>query len=125
MNRAEGSRAPNGLFRGEPPCIPGKPRPTVKRVLLLDGIFGAKRLVVGGVIIFAGRPLVWGAPIDGTGEITAGTCCGCWIGSSPGAFWADNNVDHPPKRQNPVARNSLLREISGRDGKFGAIFCAY
>jgi|GEM_PF-6093688 len=98
MNRADGSRAPNGLLRGGPPGIPGKPLPAVlKRVALLRNSGpGAKRLVFVGVIIVAGRPLVWGAPIGGTGEITAGTCCSGWVGGVPGAIWADPG-DHTPR----------------------------
>jgi hypothetical protein len=65
-----GSRAPRELLRGGPPGIPGKPRPAPRK-------FGAKRLVVAGVIILAEIPLPAGAPADGAGEITTG---GCGIG---------------------------------------------
>lgn len=61
------SRAPTGLVRGGPPGIPGKPRPALRN-------FGAKRLVVLGVIILAEIPLPAGAPAGGTGEIATGGC---------------------------------------------------
>jgi hypothetical protein len=56
-----------GLLIGGPPGIPGKPRPTPRK-------FGAKRLVVAGVMILAEIPLELGAPADGTGEATTGDC---------------------------------------------------
>ncbi|HWV44591.1 MAG TPA: hypothetical protein VN039_00960 [Nitrospira sp.] len=52
-------------MRGGPPGIPGKPRPALWK-------FGAKRLVVLGVIMLAEIPPALGAPAGGTGEITTG-----------------------------------------------------
>lgn len=121
MNRAEGSRAPNGVLRGDPPCIPGKPRPTVvTRVLLRDCTLGAKRLVVTGVMILAEIPLV-GAERGSMGEITAGVS-DCWAEPVPGAIWADPADHSPSRRQQQDARISLLSEITGRNGELGAIF---
>lgn len=67
MVGARGSRAPSGLVRGGPPGMPGKPRPAPRK-------FGAKRLVVAGVMILAEIPLEAGAPTGGTGEIATGGC---------------------------------------------------
>lgn len=80
--------------------MPGKPRPApVNPVAPLSDLgVGAKRLVVAGVVILAGRPLVCGAPIGGTGETTAGAC---WTGSNSDAGWADP-IDQPPSRPNPT-----------------------
>ncbi|BFU90519.1 MAG: hypothetical protein NTAFB01_17060 [Nitrospira sp.] len=52
---------------GGPPGIPGKPRPALRN-------FGAKRLVVDGVIIVAEIPFAVDAPTGGTGETTTGGC---------------------------------------------------
>ncbi len=99
MYRADGSRAPKELVRGDPPGIPGKPRPAL---LPGEARLGPKRLVVVGVIIFAEIPFACGAPSGRTGETTAGTCC--WAESPPEASWADP-VDHPPSKLKQVAAN--------------------
>jgi hypothetical protein len=76
MVGARGSRAPSGLVSGDPPGIPGKPRPALRKPLAFSGRsgLGANRLVVAGVMILAEIPLEAGAPADGTGEATTGDC---------------------------------------------------
>ncbi|MGZ8375287.1 MAG: hypothetical protein ACXWWF_10225 [Nitrospira sp.] len=83
--------------------MPGKPLPALRKPFAFLACSGldAKRVVVAGVIILAEMPLVWGAPIGGAGEITAGTCWDCWAGGTPGAIWADP-IDHPPSRLKPA-----------------------
>src|SRR5215217_5433537 len=52
-----------GRFSGEPPCMPGRPRPALPNALGCSNdvegpVLGANWFVVDGVRIFAGRPLV-------------------------------------------------------------------
>ncbi|WP_139077317.1 hypothetical protein [Candidatus Nitrospira nitrificans] len=120
MNRPDGFPAPKGLMSGGPPNIPGKPRPAKPVVLPREAKLGATRLVVAGVIISAEMPPVCGAPIGGTGEITAGTCCDCWMGSPSGASWADP-IDCPPSKLKQIAANIGPNNcgIGGRVGGVG------
>lgn len=60
MYCAAGSLAPSGLFKVGPPGIPGKPRPAPENTGALPGAPapGSSRLVVVGVMMFAGSPRV-------------------------------------------------------------------